>query len=163
MLGKMLDQDSEVLAAWLGVALTFLLGLLGVTRMLLKERDKRTESIRRLNVMWKAFTRRGEIEAEKFGMHELHDQDGNQVPGYVRARFASFADRLRAAYEKDWAALSATEAKFRIEEKFGNEIIERVCRPLEWDDGKCLQAAWLIAREPIGYEAPDSKQPRRPG
>lgn len=152
-------MDPVYIGAWLSL-LAMIAGLLwkviklrdAARDLAAQTRRDHDEFARKVNVMWRFLNQRAKLalEEESTGglmLSAAHREHKITLPKRVYEAFADLAPKLRMRYQESWQFLDEDALALEIQAEFGDEIIRDVCRPLGWNDGKCLQAAAIIAQE----------------
>lgn len=148
------DVDIVKAAAGFGAVVAAVVAVWRGAAFVLRMRDYLMEMDRQMKIMWGAQVRRGQVEAERSGV--IITTPGalpDVLDSRVRDRFFPLRDDLRASYRAAWTQLPFNSLLLEIEAKFGQRIVEAVCRPLGLTQGACWHAAAIICQETDSIQA----------
>ncbi len=115
----------------------------------LRKRDRETDD--RVDVLWAALTRRGDLKARKRGriivqkeadMEMLHRETSNALKPIAGKLADIYRRTVRGPDDKG----KFTEA---LEAELGEWIVEFICDKLDVEDFECAAMAYLVARDEV--------------
>ena len=99
----------------------------------------------KVDTMWEFLMRRAKLEGLRSGLMEEHS--ALFLSNELKAAFAPLMEHLRAFYTSKGQRLSDLDLMLALERNFGEEIVEKICKPLNVTNGACLVGAVKLLRE----------------
>jgi hypothetical protein len=162
MLGGAIDEHTPI-AFSIGALFSVGVALIGIVYRGLKLRDWWRDQWRvlneKVNTMWAAQLRRGQLEGERTGV--LLPERPHRINQEVWDGFVPIRDQIRLIYRRN-PAQTDNDLALEIEKNYGEWIVENICRRFGIQEMACLLAAVIVAKQPGDNGQPDSRTAYRP-
>ena len=99
----------------------------------------------KVETMWQFQCRRGQAEAVATGIATMNSP--LRVDPHPILALGPIREQLVAFYDALPRPLGDSEAMLRLEARFGDELVRRLCVPFKLNQGACLLVALAVAKQ----------------